>query len=124
MNVSARNDRADALVEITTTRPDDVAADGIAKSLVEQRFVACAQVATGITSTYRWQGTLEQSSECRLVLKTLASMAHRVVDALRAQHPYSVPEITLKTLDWVNEPYMEWVRESIDPASVRTPDPS
>lgn len=124
MNASARNDRAEALVEITTTLPDDVAADGIAKSLVEQRWIACAQVVAGITSTYRWQGAIEQSSECRLMVKTLSTIAPRVVEAIRAQHPYSVPEITIKTLDWVNESYMDWVRESIERMPVRPQDVS
>jgi periplasmic divalent cation tolerance protein len=102
------------LVEISTTLPDDVVADVIAKFLVGHRWVACAQVAGPMTSTYHWQGELEQSTECRLVVKTLAALMPRVVEAIRERHPYSVPEITARSVEWVDPAYLQWARESVD----------
>ena len=33
---------------------------------------------------------------------------------LRSRHPYEVPEITVKTFDWVLEEYAKWVHEVVE----------
>ena len=45
-------------VATTVTREDDARA--IAQALVEGRLAACVQVLGPITSTYRWQGVVDQ----------------------------------------------------------------
>lgn len=102
-----------SIVEVTTTLPDDILADDIAEKMVEQRLVACAQVFGPVESTYLWRGALEQSSECRLSLKTTEGRLGEVIAMLRSRHPYEVPEITVKTFDWVLEEYAKWVHELV-----------
>lgn len=102
-----------AIVEVTTTLPDDILADDIAEVLVEGGLVACAQVVGPVDSTYRWQGVLEQSSEYRLILKTTQERISEVVGVIRSRHPYEVPEISVKVYDWVLEEYARWVHASV-----------
>lgn len=101
------------IIEIATTLPDDLIADDIAKTLVERRLVACAQASGMVTSTYPWQGRMEQSNECRLSLKTIRSHLDAVLEAIRAKHPYSMPEITMRPFEWVDPAYAEWVRTAV-----------
>jgi len=102
-----------AIVEVSTTLPDDILADDIAEVMVEKRLVACAQVSGPVESTYLWRGALEQNSECRLSLKTTESRLEEVIAMLRSRHPYEVPEITVKRFDWVLEEYAKWVHEVV-----------
>ena len=102
-----------SIVEVTSTMPEDILADDIAEVMVEKRLVACAQVSGPVESTYLWRGALEQNSECRLSLKTTESRLGDVIALLRARHPYEVPEITVKTFDWVLEEYAKWVHEVV-----------
>ncbi len=102
-----------AIVEVTTTLPDDILADDIAEVLVERGLVACAQVVGPVESTYRWQGVLEQSSEYRLTLKTTQERISEVVGLIRSRHPYEVPEISVKSYEWVLEEYARWVHASV-----------
>lgn len=102
-----------AIVEVTTTLPDDILADDIAEVLVERGLVACAQVIGPVESTYCWHGVLEQSSEYRLTLKTTQERISEVVGLIRSRHPYEVPEISVKSYDWVLEEYARWVHSSV-----------
>jgi periplasmic divalent cation tolerance protein len=63
---------AQALLVLTTcgTAED---ANRLAKLLVEQRLAACVNAVDNVTSTYRWQGRLQQDQETLLVIKTTQS---------------------------------------------------
>ena len=52
-------ERCRDLILILTTMPDDDRADGLARTLVEERLAACVNVHAPMTSTYRWQGQVE-----------------------------------------------------------------
>ena len=49
--------------QVTTTLPDQAAADKLATALVEERLAACAQVIGPVSSTYRWRSNIEHASE-------------------------------------------------------------
>jgi len=82
---------------VLTTFPDREAATAVARTLVEERLAACAQLVDGVQSIYRWEGRIDESAEVQLIAKTTPASAPALVDRLRALHPYEVPEIL--TLD-------------------------
>ena len=47
------------LIEIRITAPDATVADRIARALIERRLAACVQQLPGVTSTYVWEGQVE-----------------------------------------------------------------
>lgn len=98
------------LVMTTAATRDDARRIGLA--LVERRLVACAQL-SDIESLYRWQGRLEQSPECRLVLKTTVESYAAVEAAIRELHPYELPAIHAMPVTQAYGPYADWVREEI-----------
>jgi len=97
------------LFEVSTTFPDDIAADDVAEVLVENRLVACAQVSGPIQSTYLWKGEFQQCSEYKLSVKTTKECIPLVVELIRKRHPYEVPEITARAYQWMAEDYAKWV---------------
>ena len=99
---------------VLTSLDDRAAAAALARTLVEERLAACVNLVPGAQSIYRWKGALETAEECLLVIKTTAAAAPRMVERLRALHPYELPEIlTLATAD-ADAAYARWVAESVD----------
>jgi periplasmic divalent cation tolerance protein len=110
-------------LEVTTTLPSIEAAEHLAKSLVEQRLVACAQIVGPVQSVYRWEGAIEHCTEWRLVLKTIPERREPLLVAIRQFHPYQVPEIAIHTVVWAEPAYRAWAIAQTDGADVTSADP-
>ncbi|HWC13478.1 MAG TPA: divalent-cation tolerance protein CutA [Actinomycetota bacterium] len=104
-------------VQITTTTETAAEARKIADHLVEQRLAACVQVMGPITSTYRWQGSVERAEEFMCFVKTRCAMAAKVEAAIVSLHSYENPEIVVTPIEGGSSDYLAWV------ASETTPDP-
>ncbi len=96
-----------ALVITTVESADD--AESLGRSLVEQSLAACVQVDGPITSHYRWQGSIEQSTEFRLMIKTSVHAWPRLKVRLAELHPYDEPEIILCPITDASDGYRSWV---------------
>jgi periplasmic divalent cation tolerance protein len=93
--------------------PDADAADRLADTLVRERLAACAQVAGPISSTYRWQDTVEHASECYCHLKTTMALLPALQARIRELHPYQVPEIIAVPIVDGDAGYLRWIEESV-----------
>lgn len=102
------------------TAPSSEVADELARTLVEERLVACVNVLPGVRSFYRWQGRIECGDEVLLVLKTRSDR----VDALRSRvaslHPYEVPEFVVLPIVAGLESYLGWVSAEVEPVDSST----
>ena len=76
-----------------STAPDGETAERIARALVEERLIACANLLGGAVSVYRWEGEVHREAEVVLLMKTRASLVGRLKERLPALHPYEVPEL-------------------------------
>ena len=105
---------ASDLVVALSTAPDTEQAGRIARALVEERLIACANLVPGLTSVYRWQGEVQQEAEVLLVMKTRRALVPRLKERLPQLHPYEVPELVVTPLVDGLDPYCRWVRDSTD----------
>lgn len=96
-----------------TTFPEAEAALIVARTLIDERLVACANLLPGMRSLYRWQGRLEEASEVVLLLKTTAARRPEAMARLAQLHPYDVPCVVEVPLGAVHGPYGEWLRECV-----------
>lgn len=97
------------VVVVLTNLPDLAAANKLAQLLVEQRLAACVSVLPQCTSVYRWHGRIETAAEVPVLIKTVASRYSRVEAAIRANHPYELPEIvSVPVVAGLGE-YLRWV---------------
>jgi periplasmic divalent cation tolerance protein len=110
--MSKRDDDALPLLVVTTVATREQAL-GLAREMVERRLAACAQI-TAIESIYRWQGTVQQEAEFRLLFKTRPATYARLEAALRERHPYELPAIHAITTVRAEAAYAEWVRDHCD----------
>jgi periplasmic divalent cation tolerance protein len=97
-------------IQVSTTAPSREEADRIAQILVERRLAACVQVMGPIESHYRWKGALERSAEWLCLVKTTRGNYAAVEAAIRASHPYEVPEIIACPIESGSEAYLAWLR--------------
>jgi len=88
-------------------------ATAIAHTLIEERLAACINILPNVRSIYRWEGTIEQSSECLLIVKTSKAKLTQTERRLQALHPYDTPELLVVKSSGVNAKYAKWFAESL-----------
>lgn len=101
-----------AICVVTTTVASAEDAQQLASSLVQARLAACAQTEP-VTSHYVWQQALHEDSEWRVVFKTLPDAVPGLTQRLRAEHPYEVPQLLVRTEQCLAD-YAQWVRDGVD----------
>ncbi|MDQ3557121.1 MAG: divalent-cation tolerance protein CutA [Gemmatimonadota bacterium] len=102
---------ADRIVLVLSTLPDAAAALRVARSLVEQRLIACGSVLPGVVSVYRWEGEVQEAGEAMLLMKTSPERLDSLFLRLGELHPYAVPEVVGIPAGRVSETYQRWVRD-------------
>ncbi len=100
-------------ISVITTVGTLADARALARSLVERRLAACAHIAP-VESFYHWQGAVQNDAEFKVTFKTRAEHYGRIEAAIRAQHPYDLPDIHALALDEVHAPYARWLEDSTE----------
>ena len=103
-------------LQVVTTTDSREEADRLARSAVEHRLAACAQVVGPLTSTYWWQGAVETASEWQCVLKTTSARFDELRAHLEREHSYETPEIVATPIVAGGAAYLDWVRRETDGA--------
>jgi periplasmic divalent cation tolerance protein len=98
----------DYYLVMTTTETEDIAVQ-LAKMLVEQRLARCVNIVKGVRSIYSWQGELCDESECMLMIKTGHIKLAELMEMLREEHPYELPEILALPVTEGDEDFFRWV---------------
>ena len=101
---------AGRVIIVRTTYPDRATASDRGERLVVAGLAACAQVEGPVESAYVWQGGLQRAEEWRCTLKTSPSTWPACLAAIRASHPYAVPELVWEVAPATPD-YAAWVEE-------------
>ncbi len=96
-------------IDVLVTCPDRQVASRIARTLVDERLAACANIGEAIESIYRWKDAIEEANEFPLLLKTRASLFERLSERVKSIHPYEVPCIVAMDLVAVEPAYAAWL---------------
>ena len=102
----------DELVIAFSTFPDRETAQKIARELVENAVVACANIVPSVESIYFWKEKVETSREVLAIFKMTAARYSEFESRLRKLHPYDVPEIVRLNIAGGNPDYFRWIEES------------
>ena len=101
----------DDFIVVLVTVPDQDLAVALARTLVEEKLIACVNILPGVRSIYAWQGKVCDDSELLCVLKTRRALFEAVRARVTALHPYQVPEIVALPLVEGNPPYLAWLEK-------------
>ena len=103
-------------LQVITTVDSREGAARIAETLVRQRLAGCVQIVGPISSTYWWNGEIETADEWLCLIKTEAERYGAVEEAIRAVHPYDVPEVLAMPVAAGSAGYLAWLSEQVRPA--------
>jgi periplasmic divalent cation tolerance protein len=98
---------------LMTTVDNEDKAKSIARSLVLEKYAACVTILPKATSFYVWEGRLEEATEWVLLMKTTTERVPTLREALKAQHPYSVPEMIEWPITDGYAPYLDWLKNAV-----------
>jgi periplasmic divalent cation tolerance protein len=103
-----RKKPSDTLI-VFTNLPDRASALKLARALVDRRLAACVSVLGEISSVYRWKGEIADETEVAVLVKTHATAYAALESAIKALHPYEIPEIVAVPVAGGLPAYLDWV---------------
>lgn len=106
--MSAPSSTTDVRV-VLVTAPSEEEGARIARTLVEERLVACVNIVPGVRSVYRFEGKVFDEREALLVMKTSVDCTNALVARVRALHTYTVPEVLALDVATGSAAYLDWV---------------
>jgi periplasmic divalent cation tolerance protein len=100
---------------VLTVLPDRAAAERLAELLVAGNIAACVNLLAPCRSVYRWKGAVQHDEEHPLLIKTTAERYAALEDAIRANHPYELPEIVAVPIERGLPAYLAWIDSETKP---------
>jgi periplasmic divalent cation tolerance protein len=100
---------------VFTNLPDLPAAQKLADTLVEKRVAACVNILAPCKSVYRWKDALQHDEEHPVLIKTTPERYAALEAAIRAAHPYDLPEIVAVPVERGLPAYLDWVAAETAP---------
>ena len=97
------------MVLITTDSKEEAAQ--IARTLLEQKKAACVTI-TDVNSYFWWESKIDSARENLLIVKSKASLLTEIIELVRKNHSYEVPEIIALPIIGGNPDYLEWIEKS------------
>jgi len=95
------------LVLITTGSEEE--AVRVARKLLDDRLIACANLVDPIRSLYRWKGEVCDDREVLLLCKSREPLFEKICAKVKESHSYEVPEIISLPIANGFPPYLRWI---------------
>jgi periplasmic divalent cation tolerance protein len=99
----------DELVMLYTTFSDADEARTIARTLVEARLVACANIQAPHTAIYHWQDEVREDSEVAVWFKTKRELVVHASERIKAMHASEIPCVVALPIQAGNADFLEWI---------------
>jgi len=94
---------------VVVTAPNLKTARSLARTALDARLVACANLIPKIESHYWWQGKLEHGKEVLILFKTTRTKLAALEKLVLARHPYDTPEFIALPIDSGTRRYLDWI---------------
>lgn len=105
------------LVQVSTATESRAAAEELARSAVQKRLAAGAQITGPVLSVFWHLGEFGTGEEWRLVLTTRMDRYSALEAHLLEQHPWENPEIAAVPVLTGSDAYVRWVKASTTPTT-------
>lgn len=98
-------------VSVYITAKDVREARAIARQLLKERLIACANIIPKIESLYRWKGKLQRHGETAIIAKSKAANAKKIIKRVKELHSYDVPCVVFWNIADGNKDFLDWIRK-------------
>ncbi len=102
-----------SVISVYVVFADAKEAETIARTVVEERLAACANILGSVHSIYRWHGEVKAADEVAAIFKTHHWQSEALMERIAALHSYEIPCIVVWPIDRVLASYASWVKESV-----------
>ncbi len=109
---SAQGEEMSEFVEIHWTTGSIEEGRKVCRYLVQNRLVACAQIVPWVESIYMWDNQLETTQESKVFMKTRRDRVEQIMQTIKDNTTYEVPEILVFDIKDGNADYLNWLKES------------
>lgn len=88
-------------------------AKNIAKTLVQEKLIACANIIDNVTSIYEYNNKSCEEDEVLIIIKTISGHFQKVKNRIIEMHSYDIPCIVeVNTTNAANK-FTDWVANNI-----------
>ena len=109
-------------IVVFITAPSKEIGKEIASALVEGKLAACVNIVGPIDSIYTWEGKICNEEEVLLIVKSQSSLFEsQLIPAVKAVHPYEIPEIIALPVAMGLPSYLDWVLRETRSGSAELP---
>ena len=96
-----------ATVYVTAANMEE--ARSIARTMVNEKLAACANILGEISSVYVWQGDVQEDREMAIILKTRQDLVDALTSRIKEIHSYDCPCVTAHPVTGGNVEFLEWI---------------
>ena len=93
-----------------TTESNKKNAKNLSKLLIKKKMAACVSMKS-IHSVYEWKGSIEESKEVELVIKSKPKLKNDLIIFLKKKTTYDIPQIISKKFNSEKE-YSKWLKRT------------
>lgn len=98
---------------ILVTAANQKEAKKIAKHLLGERLIACANIIGPVNSFFQWSGKVDHAKEYLLLMKSKKNLFGRLTEAVKAVHSYKVPEMLAVPIVVGSNQYLDWLESCL-----------
>jgi periplasmic divalent cation tolerance protein len=95
------------VIFVTSSGRDE--AEKLATALLESRQAACVNIVPTVLSRFWWKGKIDSADETLLIIKTRETAVEEVVETVKSNHTYTVPEIIVLPVVGGSKDYLDWI---------------
>jgi len=99
------------VVMVTTANKGE--AEKIARCLLDEKLVVCANIIGPVSSLFWWGGKVEKAEEHILLVKSRLDLFEKLSETVRTLHSYEVPEIIALPIVKGSNAYMKWLESCL-----------
>ena len=94
-------------IYVTASSPKE--AKNIAEIVIREKLAACANIISGVSSIFMWQGEVCEESESAIILKTVPALIDKLTRRIKEMHSYECPCIVALEIVGGNTDYTDWI---------------
>ncbi|HTK32431.1 MAG TPA: divalent-cation tolerance protein CutA [Candidatus Saccharimonadaceae bacterium] len=103
------------LLLVSTSFAEEADAARVARALIDERLIACANIVPGARSLYRWEGVVRDEREVLVLMKTRKQDWTALLSRLHELHPYDTPECLAVRVAAGAPKYLAWLEAELEP---------
>jgi len=81
----------------------------VARTLLGERLIACANIDESVTALFPWEGSIHEEPEVAMLAKTTKENVRSAIARIKALHSYQVPSVVAWAAGASEPSYAAWV---------------